>query len=131
MHVKENLLWTLKQAPRKWYFKFDKFMIEQGYNRFHYDHCVYFKRLENGSYNILVLFVDDMLVVGSNMQDINVLEKKLDNSFAMNDLGTINKILGMRITRNRKNFKLALSQGEYIKKVLDRFRMKNEKCKTS
>jgi hypothetical protein len=33
----------------------------------------------------------------------------------------------MRITRDRKNYKLTLSQGEYIEKVLDRFRMKNEK----
>ena len=33
----------------------------------------------------------------------------------------------MRITRDRKNCKLALSQGEYIEKVLERFRMKNEK----
>jgi hypothetical protein len=33
----------------------------------------------------------------------------------------------MRITRDRKNRKLTLSQGEYIEKVLERFRMKNEK----
>jgi hypothetical protein len=68
-----------------------------------------------------------MLVAGSNMQDINVLEKKLANSFVMNDLGVAKKILGMRITRNRKNHKLTLSQGEYLEKVLERFRMQNEK----
>jgi hypothetical protein len=54
-------------------------MIEQGYSRCHYDHFVYFERLENGSYVILLLYVDDMLVAGSNMQDINVLKKKLSN----------------------------------------------------
>jgi hypothetical protein len=64
-------LYGLKQAPRQWYLKFDRFMTEQGYNRCHSDHCVYFKRLENGSYIILPLYVDDMLVAGSNMQDIN------------------------------------------------------------
>ena len=91
---KENLvcrlkkrLYGLKQAPRQWYLKFDRFMIEQGYSRCHYDHCVYFKRLENGSYIILLLYVDDMLVARSNMQDINVLKKKLANSFTMKDLG--------------------------------------------
>jgi ATP-binding cassette subfamily B (MDR/TAP) protein 1 len=62
-------------------------MTEQGYSRCHFYHCVYFKRLENGSYIILLLYVDDMLVAGSNMQDINVLKKKLANSFAMKDLG--------------------------------------------
>jgi hypothetical protein len=45
----------------------------------------------------------------------------------MKDLGTAKKILCMRITRDKKNCKLKLSQGEYIEKVLARFRMKNEK----
>jgi hypothetical protein len=131
---KENLvcrlkksLYGLKQAPRQWYLKFDRFMTEQGYSRWNSDHCVYFKRIENGSYIILILYVDDMLVVGSNMQDINVLKKKLANSFAMKDLGATKKILAMRITRDGKNRKLTLSRREYIEKVLERFRMHNEK----
>jgi hypothetical protein len=81
---KENLvcrlkksLYGLKQAPRKWYLNFDRFMTEQGYSRCHFDHCIYFKRLENGSYIIFLLYVDDILVAGSNMHDINVLKKKL------------------------------------------------------
>jgi hypothetical protein len=68
-----------------------------------------------------------MLVAGSNMQDINVLKKKLANSFVMKDLGAAKKILGMRITRDKRNRKLTLSQGEYTKKVLERFRMQNAK----
>jgi hypothetical protein len=68
-----------------------------------------------------------MLVAGSNMHDINVLKNKLDNSFGMKDLGVVMKILGMRITKDRKNHKLTLSQDEYIEKVLERFRMQNAK----
>jgi hypothetical protein len=68
-------------------------MTEQGYSRCHSDHCVYFKKLENGSFIILLLYVDDMLVAGSNMQNINVLKKKLANSFAMKDLGAVRKSL--------------------------------------
>ena len=45
----------------------------------------------------------------------------------MKDLGVINQILSIRITRDRKNRKFTLSQGEYIEKVLERFKMKNEK----
>ena len=81
-------LYGLKQAPRQWYLKFDKFMSEQGYTRCHSDHCVYLKKQNDGSYIILLLYVDDMLVVGSNMQEINVLKIKLANSFAMKDLRT-------------------------------------------
>jgi hypothetical protein len=45
----------------------------------------------------------------------------------MKDLGAAKKILGMRITRDKKNKKLTLSLGEYIEKVLERFKMQNEK----
>jgi hypothetical protein len=68
-----------------------------------------------------------MRVAGSNMQDTNVLKKKLSNSFAMKDLGIAKKILGMRIKRDTKNCKLTLSQGEYIEKVVERFRIQNAK----
>ena len=98
-------------------------MTEQGYDRCHSNHCVYFKRLDNERYIILLLYVDDMLVAGYNMQDINVLKRKLAKSFAMKDLGAAKQILGMRITRDMKNCKFTLSQGEYIEKLLQRFRM--------
>jgi hypothetical protein len=131
---KENLvcrlkkrLYGLKQAPRHWYLNFDRFMTEQGYSRCHFDHYVDFKRLEDGIYIIFLLYVDDMLVAGSILQNINVLKKKLANSFAMKDLGVTNKILGMRIKRDMKNHKLTLSKVEYIEKVLEGFRMQNEK----
>ena len=84
-------------------------MTEQGYRRCHSDHCVYFKMLENGSYIILILYVDGMIVTGYNMQDINFIKKKLANAFAMKDLGVAKKSIGMRITRDRKHYKLTLS----------------------
>jgi hypothetical protein len=68
-----------------------------------------------------------MLVARSNMQDINMLKNKLCNSFTMKDFGATKKILGMIITRDKKNHKLKLSLGEYIEKVLKTFRMQNEK----
>ena len=45
----------------------------------------------------------------------------------MKCLGAEKKILGVGITRDRKKYKLTLSQGEYIEKVLERFRMQDEK----
>ena len=120
-------LYGLNQGPRQWYLKFDKFMSEQGYTRCHSDHCVYLKKKNDGSYIILLLYVDDKIVAGSNIQEINVFKIKLPNSFAMKDLGDANQILGMRISRDRKNRKLTLSQNEYIQKVLKIFNMQNEK----
>jgi Reverse transcriptase (RNA-dependent DNA polymerase) len=57
-------LYGLKQAPRQWYKKFDSFMMSHGYQRTKTDPCVYFKRLVNGNFLIILLYVDDMLIAG-------------------------------------------------------------------
>ena len=66
-------LYGLKQSPRKWYKKFDSFMVIQGYTRSEYDHCLYFKKL-NDIFIILVLYVDNMLIVRKSMDEINRLK---------------------------------------------------------
>ena len=57
-------LYGLKQAPRQWYKKFDLFMVGHRYTRTNADHCVYVKKFPNGKFVILLLYVDDMLIVG-------------------------------------------------------------------
>ena len=69
---------------------------------------------------ILLLYVDGMLIVGPNMQDINALKKKLASSFAIKDFSATKQILGMHITRDKKHEELILYQSE---KVLKRFGM--------
>ena len=58
------------------------------------------------------------LIVGSNTKRIVSLKNALSKSFAMKDLDPAKQILGMNISRDRKNKKLWLSQEEYIEKVL-------------
>ena len=55
------------------------------------------------------------------------LKKELSKSFSMNDLGSAKQILGMKISHDRKNGKLMLSQENYIEKVLERFNMNKAK----
>ena len=114
-------LYGLKQAPRQWYLKFDRFMHKHGYNRCHSDYFVYFKRLDDVSYIILYLYVDDMLVAGSNMDHIKGLKCHLAHAFSMKDLGVEKQILSMKICRDRKNNTLMISQVDYVEKVLQCF----------
>ena len=69
-------LYGLKQAPRQRYKKFDSFMHRIGFKRCEADHCCYVKSFDN-SYNILLLYVDDMLIAGSSIEEINNLKKQL------------------------------------------------------
>ena len=102
-------LYGLKQAPRQWYRKFDSFMETNGYSKTTSDHCVFIKRYGVDDYVILLLYVDDMLIVGQDIAKIEKLKKDLNKSFAMKDLGSVKLILGMEITRDRKNRTLWLS----------------------
>jgi len=132
---KENLvcklrksLYGLKQAPRQWYKKFDSFMMSQGYDRTTSDHCVFMKKFSDDDFIILLLYVDDMLIVGHDVGKIGKLKRELSKSFAMKDLGSVKQILGMKILRDRKKRKIWLSQETYIEKVLERFNMSKAKA---
>ena len=131
---KENLvcrlnksLYGLKQAPRCWYKRFDSFIVGLGYNRLSSDHCTYYKGFEGKDFIILLLYVDDMLVVGPNNVKIQELKAQLAREFNMKDMEPANKILGMQIHRDRSNMKIWLSQKNYLRKILRRFNMQD--CK--
>ena len=66
-------LYDLKQAPRKSYKRFDAFMMGQGYNRCHFDNCVYFQQFGE-SFIYLLLYVDDMLIASQDKSLINNLK---------------------------------------------------------
>ena len=111
-------LYGLKQAPREWYHKFHSFMLSQGYRCSNIDHCLYTKKATDGSLLILILYVDDMLLARSSMDEMATLQSKLNDAFDMKDLGHANHILGIRIMRDRIKRLLYLSQSKYIDKVL-------------
>mgnify|MGYP000535931251 CR=1 FL=1 len=51
------------------------------------DHRVFVKRYDGGDFLILLLYVDDMLIVGQDPKKIRSLEKALSKSFTMKDMG--------------------------------------------
>ena len=69
-----NSLYDLKQAPRQWYRIFGSFMQKNRHLKCNADHCCYFKRV-GSLYIILLLYVDGMLVVDANLDEINKLKK--------------------------------------------------------
>ncbi|KAJ6995884.1 hypothetical protein NC653_012686 [Populus alba x Populus x berolinensis] len=92
-------------------------MVDHGYDMTTSDHCVFMKRFPDGNFIILLLYVDDMLIVGHDAKKIQILKEELSKSFAMKNLGPAKQILGMKITRERKKEKLFPSQERYVQKV--------------
>jgi hypothetical protein len=96
-------------------------MERQNYTRSEYDHCVYFKKLNNGIFIILVFNVHDMILARKIINEINILKDQMARTFDMKYLGGARKILGMEIFRDRRNGKIWLSQQKHVEKILSRF----------
>ena len=124
---KENMVcklkksvYKLKQVPQQWYKKFDSFIMSREYKRTFVDPCVYVQRFHDDKFIILMLYVDDMLIMGQDANMIQKLKMELSKTFDMNELGSAKRILGMEILRDRKAGKLWLSQERYIERMLER-----------
>jgi hypothetical protein len=119
-------LYGLKQSPRMWYQNFDTYILGLGFVTSRVDHCVYSKQVGN-HFIYAMLYVDDMLLVGNNMDVIKEVKSQLSSKFDMKDLGVANFILGMEIKKDCANMKLWLNQRKYIETILQRFNMHGSK----
>ncbi|RDX66769.1 hypothetical protein CR513_54431, partial [Mucuna pruriens] len=106
IHMNGKSLNGLKQAPRQWYKKFESVMCEQGYKKTTSYQCVFVRKFSNDDFIILLLYVDDMLIIGRNISIIDKLKKQLSESFAMKDMGAAKQIFGIKIIRDRQAKKL-------------------------
>jgi hypothetical protein len=92
-------LYGLKQSPRMWYQKFDPYILSLGFVIRKFDHCIYSKE-EGGCFIYEALYVNDMFLIGNNMDTIKEVKKQLSYKFDMKDLGATKFILGMKIERD-------------------------------
>ena len=73
-------LYGLKQAPKQWHEKFDNAMMSNGFRINECNKCLYIKDTANG-YVIMCLYVNDMLIIGSNNDIIKATKRMLTNEF--------------------------------------------------
>ena len=112
-------LYGLKQAPVQWHEKIDSVMMTNGFKINECDKCVYVKNTEHG-FVIICLYVDDILIMGSNNEVIKTTKEMFNNKFDMKDLGVVDVILGIKISKTSNG--LILSQSHYIEKILKKFK---------
>jgi len=93
-------LYGLKQAPKMSYAKLDAFFKSQGCDNIDPDACLYLM-MDDGEIIIVLVYVDDLLLVGSSMEAIDKIKKALRKRFEMKDLGEAKVILGLEIMRDK------------------------------
>lgn len=55
---------------------------------------------------IIAIYVDDLLILSNNVQNLSTLKKELSKFFEMNDLGEPQQLLGINISRDQTKGKI-------------------------
>ena len=119
-------LYGLKQSPRCWNTKFNNILLKFGFSRSMHDACLYIK-LSAGHDIFIIIYVDDVLIVGETNEDVCNLKSKLCQVFEMTDCGLLTHYLGTAIEYDRVTGVMKLSQISSTQKILNSFGMDDSK----
>jgi hypothetical protein len=118
----------LKQAPRAWYAKIDHFFLNLGFKRCESYHNIYVLH-DNGNTLIFVVYVDDLVIIGNNLDLLLKLKRQLVDTFDMIDLGLLHYFLGLQVLPLFHG--LFLSESKYALDLLHRLNMTDYKLCTT
>ena len=76
-------------------------MKQLGYKQGQTNQTLFIKRGESGKQSILIVYVDNMIIIGDDELEIENVKKKLQATFKVKDLGALKYFLGMEISRSR------------------------------
>src|SRR5512140_1053385 len=122
----QRSIYGLVQSYRSWNIRFDEMIKVFGFTQTYGEACVY-KKVSGSSVAFLILYVDDILLMGNDIELLDSIKAYLNKSFSMKDLGEAAYILGIKIYRDRSRRLIGLSQSTYLDKILKKFNMDQSK----
>jgi Reverse transcriptase (RNA-dependent DNA polymerase) len=117
-------LYGLKQAPRVWFAKLSTTLVSLGFKPSCYDPFLFLSHKNNQTLLVLV-YVDDLIITGSNTNQIIECIAQISCQFSIRDLGNINYFLGVQVMANSDGLHLSLAK--YISDLLKKTNMINAK----
>nr|GEV27999.1 retrotransposon protein, putative, Ty1-copia subclass [Tanacetum cinerariifolium] len=115
-----------EQASRQWNKRLDDEINKFGFTQNRDEPCVYLKATRS-NITFLILYVDDILIMGNSISMLQSVKTYLGKCFAMKDLGEATYILRIKIYRDRSKRLIGLCQSAYIEKILKCYCMENSK----
>ena len=76
----QRSIYGLKQASRSWNLRFYEVVRSYGFIKNTEESCVY-KMVSGSAIVFLILYVDDILLIGNNVTFLNKVKESLKNSF--------------------------------------------------
>jgi hypothetical protein len=109
-------LYGLKQSPRAWYQKLRDTLISWGWRISAYDPCVF---INDSTGLILEVHVDDINVMGKDIQAILDFKTQISRTFLMTDEGECSWYLGMHV--EQKPGEIRIHQKQYIDQIVAKY----------
>ena len=108
----------LVQASRSWNIRFDELIKAYGFIQTFEEACIY-KKVSGSSVAFLILYVDDILLIGNDMEILDSMKGYLNKSFSKQDLGEAAYTLSIKIyiDRSRRLIRF-FSMNTYLDKFL-------------
>ncbi|XP_070679197.1 uncharacterized protein [Malus domestica] len=119
-------LYGLKQAPRAWNDKFTSYLQDIGFQA-SLSNSSLFGKTDSSHVIILLLYVDDIIITGSNSELVQSVITNISEVFDLKDMGKLAYFLGLQITY-KSNGDLFINQGKYAKDVIQKAGM--DDCKS-
>jgi len=126
VYLLQKALYGLKQAPKAWYSRIDEHLLNLGFVKSLSKATLYVK-LKDNDVLIVSLYVDDILVTGSNELLVEEFKQEMMNVFEMTDLGLMTYFLGMEVKQSQNE--VFICQKKYAKEISKKFQMKE--CKAT
>ncbi|KAL0430674.1 UNVERIFIED_CONTAM: Retrovirus-related Pol polyprotein from transposon TNT 1-94 [Sesamum radiatum] len=92
----QRSIYGLKQASRSWTTRFDEVIRGYDFIKNDYDPCIY-KKISGSSVAYLVLYVDDILLIGNDVKMLCDIKAWLSTQFSMKDMGEASYVLEIKI----------------------------------
>ncbi|KAJ9541324.1 hypothetical protein OSB04_027830 [Centaurea solstitialis] len=115
---------TSNEAPRAWFEKFSTTVISLGFSASNYDSGLFTRTTDAGAI-LLLLYVDDMIITGSDSAGITILKQSLSASFEMKDLGNLHYFLGLEVLSDSAG--TYLCQAKYTSDLISRAGITDQK----
>lgn len=80
------------------------------------DHTMFIKHSECGKVSILIVYVDDIILTGDDLSEMNRLKASLASEFEIKNLGSLKYFLGMEVARSKEG--IVISQRKYVLDLL-------------
>jgi hypothetical protein len=112
-------LYGLKQASREWNILISNYLISLGFIQLISDSCVY-KQIRNNSVNIIVIYVDDIILATSNINNVDWFRIQLEKKFIVKST-QLTKCLGIDIEYDINNRVISISKNQYIQNFIDKY----------